>query len=492
MRRLYLLYMKAALASCLVMFGIKTTYAQTPEGVAVKRDSYTCSSAEITYPEGVATSEDPLRGGRFAGEVTICMVELTMHEDSLLLKMELRVSGEAVGRRQSWAVIPQLYTVEGDSPMQITFPYALINGQIREQLYKRKLKFGNKVLLLNQPGIKTYISRQSAEANDMLLHYSVRVPYQQWMDTARLRLHTVLISPAGKRQLLTIENVGQMAKRVSHVPYAVKPRVNFTKPAPERQQAFLDFQEGSSVIIPTFRRNPEELDKIADAISKAKNDPGVQITGLFVDGYASPDGSYILNERLARQRVQTLVDYMVKTYGLDRQLFRINSVAEDWEGLSDLIKASTISESEEILSIIQQVGVFEGREAALMRLDGGRTYRLLKTDFFPHLRRVEYQIELAVNDEADESRAETMINKAALMIDRGDHVGASQLLEHVGNDTRALNNKGVCLMMEGELDKAAECFHKAAEQGVEEAAHNLDELRKKREDNEKIKQHRRE
>lgn len=536
MRRLCMPYIKAKLALCLILLYTGSTFAQTKDAIAVKRESYIYSGVVVNYPAMSTTNEDPLIAEMFAGALKVRTAELIEHGDSLMLKMEFYVRQEAINKRQSWAIIPQLTANDGGDLKQITFPYALVNGSIREKIYKRKLKYGNKVLVSNPPCVKTDISKRSMAGDDMLLHYTVFAPYEPWMDYADLQLNAILVSPTGKRQLLTVKNAGRV-KFTPRIPYEVDPYISFIEPAPEEKQrkmqgqAYLDFQVGRSVIIPTFRRNPEELDKIAYAVAKIKNNLSVQITGLFIEGYASPEGSYALNERLSHERANALMEYMVKTYGLGRELFRVNSVAEDWDGLADLINASTIKEREEVLDIIHKTGIFDGREAALMRLNGGRVFQMLKTDFFPQLRRVEYQIDFAVKDYSIEEsqmlagrnpellsqrelyllamsyakgsheREQTfeqirrlypndpvaIINEAATMLQHGEYTGAKRLLERVSDNPKSLNNMGVCLLMEGEFDKATEYFERAVAQGFGEATHNLEELRKKREDNKQMK-----
>ncbi len=93
-------------------------------------------------------------------------------------------------------------------------------------------------------------------------------------------------------------------------PYIVRPEVSFVCPNGSKRAVICrdrrssTFASGRSVIVPTFRRNPEELAKIEAAIRTVQNDPDVEINSLFIEGYASPEGSYTSNERLARERSQ--------------------------------------------------------------------------------------------------------------------------------------------------------------------------------------------
>ena len=44
---------------------------------------------------------------------------------------------------------------------------------------------------------------------------------------------------------------------------------------------------------------------------------------------SSPDGSYANNNKLSRNRTQALYNYLLKTYPIDKKLFKVESTAED-------------------------------------------------------------------------------------------------------------------------------------------------------------------
>lgn len=59
----------------------------------------------------------------------------------------------------------------------------------------------------------------------------------------------------------------------------------------------------------------------------------MSINNITIKGYASPEGSYANNSRLAEARTRSLVDYLKKEYPLDSSLFQLDYEPEDWEGL---------------------------------------------------------------------------------------------------------------------------------------------------------------
>ena len=55
----------------------------------------------------------------------------------------------------------------------------------------------------------------------------------------------------------------------------------------------------------------------------------------------------------------------------------MTGMGEDWEGLRTGIKGSSLSNKEEILSIIDRYEIDTERETAIRKLDNGSTYDIL-------------------------------------------------------------------------------------------------------------------
>ena len=76
------------------------------------------------------------------------------------------------------------------------------------------------------------------------------------------------------------------------------------------------------------------------------------------------------------------------------------------------------------------------------------------------------------------------INAAAMELKRGNVDQAQRYLERSDvASAAAQNNKGVYHMLKGNLTEAEACFNKAKELGAADVDVNLEELRKKRDDN---------
>ena len=75
------------------------------------------------------------------------------------------------------------------------------------------------------------------------------------------------------------------------------------------------------------------------------------------------------------------------------------------------------------------------------------------------------------------------LNAANISIGKGDYESAKKYLSKAGNSAEAIHARGVIKLIEGDLDGAETLLKQAKEAGVIDAAANLRELQRKRDDN---------
>lgn len=457
------------------------------------------------------------------GTVDVEMLDLREENGNLSARYQARISNRAIETSQSLRFYPMLQA--GDSVLIL--PGADILGRNKEKVLSR----------FDKVSPNSFI--HAKEKDNTILKFDVKAPYALWMDSASLVLKQELTGYRNK-STLTSYKLNNQVKLSPREPYVVNPAVALIIPQKEEKRrkrqgkAYLDFQVGRSVILPNYRRNPEELAKINDAVRDVINNSDATLQGLYIEGYASPEGSYATNDRLSRERAQALKEYLHRNFNLNNNLFKVTSVAEDWDGLTELVKASNLPQKDKILEIISNVGIFDGREVQLMRLDRGVPYRAMLKDMFPELRRVEYQIDYTVKDydvkqtlallekkPGDLSQLELYnlaltygkddkeynhilmeiipkyfpedqtanCNAAAVLIKNGELATAKRYLEKAGDNAATQNNMGIIYLLEGDMEKAKACFTKAQKFGCEEAVINLQELQAKKKDNDKMKRY---
>ncbi|MBD8347787.1 OmpA family protein [Dysgonomonas sp. HGC4] len=392
---------------------------------------------------------------------------------------------------------------------------------------------------------------KAKEGIDTTLIYNWQVPYEPWMNSARLVLHQQISGCRQESSLYTLV-VSDRVEFEAPAVYQINPELSYLIPGKKAKKyqsqgtVYLDFQDevdakksrngqppvhlnfpvGKSVILRDFGRNSEELQKIESVIYGVKNDTDMTITGLFIKGYASPEGTYATNERLSQARVIALKNYLKNEFGLEESLFRLSSIAEDWDGLVALVQASDIEYKDKILEIIATTEIMNRREGTLMRLAKGEPYRKMFREMFPKLRKVEFLLYYTIRDYTIEESKVVLaqkpeklselelfnlaqsygkdskeyiniltevipryypddvaarVNASAVLIENGDLNAAKDLLENIENTAirnhpAIQNNLGVIYLKSGDLNRSKILFEKSAASGNKEAIHNQKEV----------------
>lgn len=158
-------------------------------------------------------------------------------------------------------------------------------------------------------------------------------------------------------------------------------------------RCYLTYPQGSAKVSVEFGNNAEELDKLDQFIRQVFKDSLIYVSSVQLCGFCSIEGSYKANDRLAQNRVEGFKSYLDGQYSLSsRYPVDVSWVAEDWDELYKVVSESDMDYRQEVLSLIDHVGVFEGREKQLMELAGGGPYKYMLQEFFPALRRVEIKV----------------------------------------------------------------------------------------------------
>lgn len=141
--------------------------------------------------------------------------------------------------------------------------------------------------------------------------------------------------------------------------------------------------------------NEKDLNKIVAMLDQVFNDTTIRLQNIIVSGYASPDGPYARNEKLAAARTQILKQFIVDRYHLGDELLETRSVAEDWEGLEKYVENASEEElphKTDILTIIRNNDILpDAKERMIRRLKVD--FEHLKVNCLPKLRRSEYYIQ---------------------------------------------------------------------------------------------------
>lgn len=155
------------------------------------------------------------------------------------------------------------------------------------------------------------------------------------------------------------------------------------------------FRQGYSTLQPAFRENGIRLDEFMRRVSEMHADSTARLNSIDIVAYASPEGSFTLNRKLARKRAENISAYLRGNMPfLSGSLFNVQPKGIDWNGLAAMVEASDMRYRSEVLNILRNVPettyrngkLVDSRLKRLMDLRGGRPYNYMLEHFFPELR----------------------------------------------------------------------------------------------------------
>jgi outer membrane protein OmpA-like peptidoglycan-associated protein len=155
------------------------------------------------------------------------------------------------------------------------------------------------------------------------------------------------------------------------------------------------FAQGSRRIDRNFGDNNRNLVEMISAVRALSESDDSRISRIVIAGFASPEGSATLNDRLAWDRASAVKEFLVDNSNIDPSVVELFNGSVDWKGLRDLVERSDMYQKRRILTIIDNTPVWDnardtGRLGELMRLEGGEPYRRMLREFFPQLRQAAY------------------------------------------------------------------------------------------------------
>lgn len=447
--------------------------------------------------------------------------------DSLDIDISFDLSRLSTGRCRTLYVYPG---IEGQKT--VYGPALVVCGRMNYVERRRQESLNPKGV--EAPDAIGVVSYKKGKTNRY--HYQYRVPYDYaWMDSAKVYIHQFVTDCSGEvkhrsRHLLA----GQitLGERLPAQRYVVKPVLSFVAPRAEavkdrqeKGEARLDFMPGKSNILPDYKSNPIELQKIREVISSIKDDKNIIFKGISIKGFASIDGNAATNVRLSLARANSLKEYVRNTYHFSNQQLHVSAEGEDWKGFARLVSESTMSDKDALLGIINTNEPEDRKEVRLKAYKRGSYWQRIAAEIFPLLRKVEYTVnysvrtftleegqkliltrpallslnemflvansyekgseefnrvfDIAVRLYPDDPTAR--INAAAISLQKGDMNAAFDYLENL-TGAEACNNRGVMYLLEGNLEQANAELHKAVASGSKEAEMNMKEVSMKKAD----------
>lgn len=154
----------------------------------------------------------------------------------------------------------------------------------------------------------------------------------------------------------------------------------------DSRNVFLYFEVYDTRVDREFLENNRSMDSLMHILTKVLSNPALRLERIQVVGFASFDAPLAFNERLARQRALSIKSYIQSKYGLVDDQFIICDGGESWVEMRYMLESEQFEGQAEMFRIIDEEPDLDKREALIKKLNGGETYRLLKTEYRKILR----------------------------------------------------------------------------------------------------------
>ena len=379
------------------------------------------------------------------------------------------------------------------------------------------------------------------KGQSFLTDYRIAVPYVAWMDNASLEggrvrfercgqwledattiVHNIHVEPDPIVEIAPEPAVWKPNPALwAMMTGFIDPEVEGVKNRAATASVNIDYPVNVYKVMPAYGKNPDELPKVDTLMASIMGDQYITVNSFRITGYASPEGRYTSNERLAKNRSLGFKDYLQAKYSTGKIPVYNDWVAEDWDGLVKVLQTREMNYRDEALQIIAGTDIFDSRESKLMRLGGGHPYKEMLSEIFPGLRRIELRADFTVRSFTDIEAHELIYtrpdllsldemyrvalfyrpgtpeyskvygiaatyypkdviannNAAAAALLEGDTETAVRFLDKIKDDPRSYINRGVIAYIEGDLDTAELYFRTAARAGYPVAERNLELLK---------------
>lgn len=467
----------------------------------------------LTCLVGAASCNTAIAQSIASGAVTIDSVQTSVENERVDVAFKLNLNNLKLKAEQQLILTPMLATDSDTTALQPI----IINGRSQQIRMMRASKRSQKYTEGKEPIV---VLRKNG--TEQSISYSQTIIRKQPLESDVLQLFAAQdlcgcgdIQDQDRTLLANIDNLDAWMPAITFV----KPAAEARKQRAEKGEAYLSFRVNKTDIVVDLFDNTRELAKITKTIDLVRDDKNVEITGINIHGFASPDGPYANNERLARERAASLKNYVSHLYTIDNKLFSSNSTPEDWDGFRHKVQQSQLANKEEILKISKSNLAPDDKDKRIRQLYP-QDYAVIMSDIYPRLRHSDYTVSYTVRPfSVEEAKqilrtrpqqlslqemflvAQTMeegsaefnevfdiavrmfpddptanLNAACADLQRRDIASAEKHLQKAGNSAEALNARGALAVMKKDYALARQLFADAAAAGSDDAKANANRI----------------
>ncbi len=328
-----------------------------------------------------------------SGKVSVKDIYWSKADENILVNFTLDVSRLDLKSNESVLLVPYMYSDGGDTSL----PGIMLCGRRQYQMFRRGkekqlAKKGISLLWyekLNKKKETEFAYRNILKADGLLPEKGVWL--SEFYGGCGNNLHLL-------EQLAVLPKPEAQIFEVTPLCVYVMPQVESIKARIEKGKAYLDFPVNKTDIREDYHSNKGELDKIKKTIDYLIENKDVRLSGITIHGFASPEGSYKNNERLAKGRSLALKEYVKGLYSFEDSLCSVTWTPEDWEGMMEYARKKDQAGGGLLLGFLQETSGMDpdAREIRMRKAVGPDEYAFILKNIYPVLRHSDYEVSYVV------------------------------------------------------------------------------------------------
>ena len=302
---------------------------------------------------------------------------------------------------------------------------ATINGVFPEKYMKKKavvtvtpeLRFEKNGVQQAVKGRPATFQGEKVLGNDQTIsyqlggHYTMKTSYEYEPAMQKSELFLTFDAKVGNKQVevpaVKVAN-GVIAtselyhRTLSSAKASVAPDA-FQRVVEQKQEANIKFLIQQAELRKSELQN-NSVQEFVNLLKRIGSDrENVMLSNVEVSAYASPDGGFALNEKLANKRQTNTEEFVKKQMKQAKTEGDVEAsyTAQDWEGFQQLVQASDIQDKDVILRVLSMYKDPQEREQQIKNMSHG--FKELADGILPELRRARLTINYETIGRDDEA-----------------------------------------------------------------------------------------
>ncbi|HYW97013.1 MAG TPA: hypothetical protein VE870_15565 [Bacteroidales bacterium] len=223
----------------------------------------------------------------------------------------------------------------------------------------------------------------------------------------------------------------------------------------------------------------ETIEELVNYIKNADTNERIDLKGVDVSAYASPDGPYDFNDNLSQKREATSTRFMERELKKEKvekakeeNFLAAKYTPEDWEGFKKLMEESNVPDKELVLRVLSMYSDPAVREREIKNIS--EAFDVIKKEILPPLRRAKLtanvdmiglsdeEIKNVWSSDPDSLKLEEILYAATLYNDLDTKLAIyKKASENYPKCFRAINNVGYVYVLMNKPEQAQPAFEKA-------------------------------